>query len=54
MPPPPKREGLGLAIVKRLCDLLNATVELETADRQGTTVRILVPRRRGAACFLSH
>ena len=45
MPPPPKREGLGLAIVKRLCDLLNATVELETAVQQGTTVRILVPRR---------
>jgi signal transduction histidine kinase len=36
-------EGLGLAIVKRLCDLLNATVELETGAA-GTKVRILVPR----------
>ena len=41
----PQGEGLGLAIVKRLCDLLNVTVELETAVQQGTTVRILVPRR---------
>ena len=37
-------EGIGLAIVKRLCDLLNATVELETGQ-EGTKVRILVPRR---------
>jgi signal transduction histidine kinase len=37
-------EGLGLAIVKRLCDLLNATVELETGA-EGTKVRVLVPRR---------
>jgi signal transduction histidine kinase len=36
-------EGLGLAIVKRLCDLLNATVELETGAA-GTKVRVLVPR----------
>ena len=40
----PQGEGIGLAIVKRLCDLLNATVELETVIDQGTTVRILVPR----------
>jgi len=40
----PRGEGLGLAIVKRLCDLLNATVELESGEDQGTRVRILVPR----------
>jgi signal transduction histidine kinase len=41
----PQGEGIGLAIVKRLCDLLNATVELETVIDQGTTVRVLVPIR---------
>jgi signal transduction histidine kinase len=38
-------EGLGLAIVKRLCDLLDAMVEIDTVAEQGTTVRILLPRR---------
>ena len=37
-------EGIGLAIVKRLCDLLNATVELDSSEGQGTRVRVLVPR----------
>ena len=41
-------EGLGLAIVKRLCELLNATLELDTAPGKGTTVRVLVPLRYGA------
>jgi signal transduction histidine kinase len=38
-------EGLGLAIVKRLCDLLDAMVEIDTVAEKGTTVRVLLPRR---------
>jgi signal transduction histidine kinase len=38
-------EGIGLSIVKRLCELLNATVELETSAVAGTRFRILLPRR---------
>jgi signal transduction histidine kinase len=37
-------EGIGLSIVKRLCELLNATIEMESHLRVGTTVRILLPR----------
>jgi len=42
-------EGLGLAIVKRLCDLLDAMVEIDTVIDKGTTVRVLLPRRYAAA-----
>ena len=37
-------EGIGLSIVKRLCDLLDATIELESSEAHGTTFRILLPR----------
>jgi signal transduction histidine kinase len=39
----PSGEGIGLSIVKRLCDLLGAIVELETAPDHGTTFRITFP-----------
>ena len=41
----PHGEGLGLAIVKRLCELLGASLELDTAPDRGTTIRVLVPLR---------
>lgn len=37
-------EGIGLAIVKRLCELLEATLELESRP-EGTTFRVSLPRR---------
>lgn len=38
-------EGVGLSIVKRLCELLNASIELETCPGKGTTFRVILPRR---------
>jgi signal transduction histidine kinase len=38
-------EGIGLSIVKRLCELLDATVEMQSTPHVGTTFRILFPRR---------
>lgn len=37
-------EGIGLTIVKRLCELLEATLELESRD-VGTTFRVSLPRK---------
>ncbi len=36
-------EGIGLSIVKRLCELLDATIELQTQRGRGTTFRIVFP-----------
>jgi signal transduction histidine kinase len=38
-------EGIGLSIVKRLCELLDATIELKSEKDIGTTFRILFPRK---------
>ncbi len=38
-------EGIGLSIVKRLCEILDATLELETRAGRGTTFRVTLPRR---------
>jgi signal transduction histidine kinase len=37
-------EGIGLSIVKRLCDMLDASIEMESIKNHGTTFRILFPR----------
>ncbi|RZJ09033.1 MAG: sensor histidine kinase [Rubrivivax sp.] len=42
-------EGIGLSIVKRLCDMLDATIELRSEPGVGTTFRILLPRSYGDA-----
>jgi signal transduction histidine kinase len=38
-------EGIGLSIVKRLCEMLDAAIELESRPGQGTTIRVFFPRR---------
>ena len=42
-------EGIGLSIVKRRCELLDATLEMESKPGEGTTVRVLFPRSYGAS-----
>lgn len=37
-------EGIGLSIVKRLCEILDASIEVESAIGEGTTFRIVLPR----------
>lgn len=37
-------EGIGLSIVKRLCDLLDASLELVSSSESGTTLRVVLPR----------
>jgi signal transduction histidine kinase len=37
-------EGVGLSIVKRLCEMLDATIEMRSAPELGTSFRIFFPR----------
>jgi hypothetical protein len=37
-------EGVGLSLVKRLCEMLDATIEMQSVPQVGTTFRILFPR----------
>ena len=41
----PTGEGIGLSIVKRLCELLDATLELTSSAQAGTTFRVVFPSR---------
>jgi len=43
------KEGIGLSIVKRLCELLDAGIELESGKGVGTTFRLTFPRRYSTA-----
>jgi len=38
-------EGIGLSIVKRLCELLDASMEMDSKPGEGTELRIVFPRR---------
>jgi signal transduction histidine kinase len=37
-------EGIGLSIVKRLCELLDASLEMASSTETGTTFRVVFPR----------
>ncbi len=41
----PPGEGIGLSIVKRLCDLLEASLEMTSSATVGTTFRVVLPKR---------
>jgi signal transduction histidine kinase len=38
-------EGIGLSIVKRLCELLDASLEMTSSGETGTTFRVVLPLR---------
>ncbi len=45
----PSGEGIGLSIVKRLCELLDASLELASSAETGTTFRVVFPLAYGPA-----
>lgn len=42
-------EGIGLSIVKRLCEILDASIEVASTPGEGTTFRVILPRRYDGA-----
>jgi signal transduction histidine kinase len=46
-------EGIGLSIVKRLCELLDASLELASSAESGTAFRIIFPRTYSPAAQIS-
>ena len=42
-PHPQQGEGIGLSIVKRLCEVLDASLEIESNAGTGTTFRVVLP-----------
>jgi signal transduction histidine kinase len=49
----PAGEGIGLSIVKRLCEMLDASLELESSEGAGTTFRVIFPSRYSDATVKS-
>ena len=45
MNPTQHGEGIGLSIVKRLCEVLDASLEVESSPGTGTTFRLMLPSR---------
>ena len=43
-------EGIGLSIVKRLCELLDASLEIASSAEAGTTFRVVFPHRYRGQC----
>lgn len=41
--PSPPGEGIGLSIIKRLCELLEASLELISSGDNGTAFRVVFP-----------
>lgn len=42
--PHPAGDGIGLSIVKRLCELLDASIEISSSAETGTTFRVVFPQ----------
>ncbi|HEX8464945.1 MAG TPA: ATP-binding protein, partial [Abditibacterium sp.] len=37
-------EGIGLSIVKRLCEIIGATLEIQSEDGKGSKITVILPR----------